>query len=136
MQVFDPGSNLEESTGGAFVGVEFSSIVDDEIRLVKASLEFFLGWSHEHVIHEEAMVWSGAVDSDRLSVLGVPSHETVHDVDFLSVVEVVLGSLEDSFILVSRHLFVDVTPPDLGVFFFGERFHDSLVLWRSSTFFA
>jgi hypothetical protein len=49
--------------------------------------------SNKHISHEKRMVGTGADDSNSDSVLLVPSCESIDDVDSISCVQVINGSL-------------------------------------------
>ena len=129
-------ASLRVSLGRASVSREFACIVDDEVWMVEAGLELFVCWSYDHVVHEKAMIGSCAENSDCLPVLRIPTDEAVYYKELVSVVEVVLGSLEHSLICVPSHLLVDVTPPNLLVFFLCVRLDYPLVLRRPATLLA
>ena len=63
-------------------------------------LKLFSVGSNEHVAHEESMVGTRAYDSDPDSVFFIPSCKTIYNIDAVSCVEVINGSLS-------------VDPPDL-----------------------
>lgn len=81
--------------GGHTLGVsvcwERTGIVDGVVWL--EMLEILWIWADEHVAHEEGVVGAGADDADLDLVLLVPSCETIDDVDAISRVQVVDGSL-------------------------------------------
>lgn len=56
-------------------------------------LELLTRRADEHVAHEESMVGAGAHNADFDTVLLVPAGITIHDVDAVSGVEVVNGTL-------------------------------------------
>ena len=80
------------------------------------------------------MVGSGANDADFDAFVGVPSGESIDDVEVLAGIEVVLGSFAIDFEGVLVDGDVDVTPPD--DIFRGRVLGDALILWRASGFFS
>ncbi len=116
-------------TSGETVGRELAGVVDDEVGLTKV-LELLLGRADQHVVHEESVVGTRANDTDLEAVLGVPACETVKDIDVVTGVEVVDGTLTVDLEGVLVHLDVDGAPPD--VVLGGLLVDDTLVLGRTT----
>lgn len=104
----DPNGGGGSHAGGESVGRELTSVVYDEIGLAEI-FEFLRSWSNEHIVlgiklengyavlrqltyHEEGVVGSGSNDPDLDPVLGIPTGETVEDIDIFSGIEVVDSS--------------------------------------------
>lgn len=116
-------------SGGETVGRELASVVDDEVGLSEVG-ELLGGGTDKHVVHEESVVGARGDDADLDAVLGVPAGETVEDVDVLTGVEVVDGTLTVDLegVLVEGN--VDRAPPD--VVLGGLLVDDTLVLGRTA----
>ena len=84
------GHALGESVGG-----ELASIVDDVVG--GEVLKLLTRGPDEHVPHEEGVVGASADNAHSDPVLLVPSRKTVNDVDSVSGVEVVNGTLAVDF---------------------------------------
>lgn len=76
---------------GVAVGGEGAGIVDGVVGV--EVLELLTRRADEHVPHEQGMVGAGADDTDADAVLLVPAGIAVHDVDAVTGVEVVDGTL-------------------------------------------
>lgn len=114
---------------GVSVSGEGTGVVDGKVGLSEVS-ELLLGGSDQHVSHEQSVVGSGTDDSHLDSVLGVPSSVGIHNVDSLSGVEVVNGSLSVDEPRLLGQLLVNGSPPDVVN---GTRLvDDSLVLGGSA----
>lgn len=73
------------------VGRERSGIVDNVVRV--EMLKLFPLRADEHVAHEQSMVSAGADDTDVDAVTFIPSCVSIDNVDAISGVEVINGTL-------------------------------------------
>jgi hypothetical protein len=82
------------------------------------------------IVHEEGVVGTRSDDADLDAVLGVPSGETVENVDVVARIEVVDRPLAVDLERVLVHLDVDSSPPDIVLR--GLLVDDTLVLGRTA----
>lgn len=121
-------------TSGESVGRELTGVVDDKVGLAVV-FELLGSWSDQHVVHEQGVVGSRCDDSDLDSVLGIPTGETVKDVDVFTGIQVIDGSFTVDLESVLVHGDVNTTrPPD--VVLGGLLVDDSLVLGGSTCLLA
>lgn len=78
-------------TGSVTVGREGTGVVDGVVGV--EVLELLTRRADKHVAHEESMVGAGADDTDADTVLLVPAGVTIDDVDAVTGVEVIDGTL-------------------------------------------
>ena len=90
MEVEGNGSGRAHA-GRVSVSREGTGVVDDIVGV--EVLELFSRWSDKHIVHEEGMVGTGADNSDVDAVTLVPAGEAIDNVDSVTSVEVVDGTL-------------------------------------------
>lgn len=117
-------------TGSESVGRELTGVVDDKVGFAVV-LELFCRRSDQHVVHEQGVVGSGSDDSDLDSVLGIPTGESIEDVDVFSGIQVVDSSLSVDLEGVLVHGNVDTARPP-NVVLGGLLVDDSLVFGGST----
>lgn len=107
---------FSHNAGDVLVGVELSCVEDVVVgSIAEVSFKLLKSRSHQHVVHKQGMVSSGADYSHSDSIFDIPTSIAIDDIKSSTGVEEINGKILQYLERAGRYSLIDVSPSNFSL---------------------